>query len=72
MHDFVDKAEFVCDMLFSLKSYTIYDMQCKITSTNCNFPDWIGSKEACLYLASPATVAASMLNGKITDPRPYL
>lgn len=43
-----------------------------ITSTNRNFPGRMGSKEASLYLASPATVAASMLNGRITDPRPYL
>ena len=43
-----------------------------ITSTNRHFPGRIGSKEASLYLASPATVAASLLNGKSTDPRPYL
>ena len=43
-----------------------------ITSTNRNFPGRMGSKEASLYLASPATVAASLLNGRITDPRPYL
>ena len=43
-----------------------------ITSTNRNFPGRMGSTEARMYLASPATVAASLLNGCITDPRPYL
>ena len=43
-----------------------------ITSTNRNFPGRMGSKEALMYLASPAAVAASILNGRITDPRPYL
>ena len=43
-----------------------------ITSTNRNFPGRMGSTEAKLYLASPATVAASMIEGRIADPRPYL
>jgi 3-isopropylmalate/(R)-2-methylmalate dehydratase large subunit len=43
-----------------------------ITSTNRNFPGRMGSTEALMYLASPATVAAGILNGRITDPRPYL
>jgi 3-isopropylmalate/(R)-2-methylmalate dehydratase large subunit len=43
-----------------------------ITASNRNFPGRMGSTEADLYLASPATVAASVLNGCITDPRTVL
>ncbi len=39
-----------------------------ITASNRNFPGRMGSGESSLYLASPATVAVSALNGFITDP----
>ena len=43
-----------------------------ISSTNRNFPGRMGSNQGSIYLASPATVAASIINGRITDPRDYL
>ncbi len=60
-----------CGTCIGLGEGTLDDGEVGISATNRNFKGRMGSREAKAYLASPAVVAASAVNGFISAPTKY-
>jgi 3-isopropylmalate/(R)-2-methylmalate dehydratase large subunit len=61
-----------CGACAGLGAGVLADGEVCISSTNRNFRGRMGHQDAEVYLGSPYTVAASAVEGRIADPRPYL
>jgi homoaconitase/3-isopropylmalate dehydratase large subunit len=71
---FIDAGAFVthptCGVCLGIFG-TLAPGEISLSASNRNFIGRQGSREANIYLAAPATVAASSINGEITDPREF-